>query len=306
MSIHDEHLCTYISTCGFSLICDQPPKYNRRNISYNISFDTKRGDSIYVHCRDLVSLSKILPQFKNPIVILVGGDDNLFPSDYPREAVMAILESENVLAIYSQNQCIVGHEKCKHLPIGLDYHTLNWESGNHLWGRTGLRATQQEMVLKACQTKMKPLRECNATPIVTNFQLAMKTPPRRAALRKPIYEALKDKAWMKWLDQMSRKDFWLSLSDVAFVVCAAGQGLDTHRAYEVLCLGRIPIVQKLPINEVYRELPVWEVEDWNEFAKFTDQDFKYKLTEFIDKWNSYNFERLRLDFWRGVLEQYKK
>jgi hypothetical protein len=306
-SIHDEASCSYVSTCGLSLVCDQPPTYFGREIKYSWNTtDTKLGTTVYVHCRNLPNLAQGVHLFSAPIVIVVNGDDNLFPSDYPQDCIKTLIESPKVLAIYAQNMCVVGHPKCKHIPIGLDYHTLNWERGGHLWGRTGMLASQQEALLKACKTKMKSLSESKVWPIVTNFQLAMDSPPRRAALRKPVYEALKDKSWMKWLPEQSRKDFWLALHDVVFVLCAPGNGFDTHRAWEVLALGRIPIVQKLPINVVYEGLPVWEVEDWNAFASLTEEEFSGKAQEFIAKFETYEWERLTLAYWKKELNAYKE
>jgi hypothetical protein len=304
-SIHNETECNYISTCGLSLICSQPPTYYGRQLKYSWNVNNEKGDTIYTHCRNLAELVKHAHMFKQPFIIVVNGDDNLLPTDYPQETIKTIIESQNILAIYSQNNCITTHPKCIHLPIGMDYHTLNWEGGNHLWGRTGMNAKQQEALLEACKTKMKPIQECCATPILTNFQLAMDSPPRRQMLRKPIYEALQSSKWMKWLPEMSRKDFWLRLSDVAFVLCAPGNGFDTHRAWEALLLQKIPIVQKLPINEVYKGLPIWEVEDWNAFAALSEEDIAKKHKEFCDKWDTYEWERLTLDFWRKVFASYK-
>ena len=49
-------------------------------------------------------------------------------------------------------------------------------------------------------------------------------------------------------------DLWES---VDYVVCCEGNGMDTHRAWEVLSLNRIPIVYKTPMTEsLYRGLPV--------------------------------------------------
>ena len=304
MSVQDETSCSYVSTCGLSLICDQPPTYFGRDIKYSWDFaTTMHGASVFVHCRHLANLAYNIHLFSSPIVIVVNGDDNLFPTDYPQNCIQTLIQSPLVLAIFAQNMCVVDHPKCKHLPIGLDYHTLNWEKGNHLWGRTGMLASQQESLLLACKTKMKALSECNVLPIVTNFQLAMDSPPRRTALRKPIYDILKDQSWMKWLPEQSRKDFWLSLHDVVFVLCAPGNGFDTHRAWEVLALGKIPIVQKLPINAVYEGLPVWEVDNWDSFVK---EDFQQKAQEFMKKIDQYQWEKLTLHFWKAQINAYKQ
>ena len=304
-STQTETQCMYVSTCGLSLICDQPPIYYGRQRKYTWNPEAPKGTVVYTHCRDLPQLVQALNLFKHPIVIVVNGDDNLMPYDYPPQVFSTLSSSSNVLAVYSQNNCVVDNPKFKWLPIGMDYHTLNWEQGSHLWGKTGLDALQQEMVLKLCKQKMKPIHETQVTPVVTNFQLAMKDPPRRAQLRLPIYEACRNVSWMKWLPEQSRKEFWLSLQNITFVLCAPGNGFDTHRAWEVLILGRIPIVQKLPINAVYDGLPIWEVDDWNKFASMTEADIEEKHKWFVDRWDTYTWERLTLAYWKNELNKYK-
>ena len=98
---------------------------------------------------------------------------------------------------------------------------------------------------------------------ITNFHLAMSGPPRRREFRNPIYNILKDKNCVIWLSKQIRSKFWKNMNDYTFVICPFGNGLDTHRAWEVLCLGRIPIIEKSGLNKVYENLPVVEVSDWN-------------------------------------------
>jgi hypothetical protein len=178
---------------------------------------------------------------------------------------------------------------------------LNWEIGVHSWGKTAQTAKQQENVLKLCKQKMSRLQDCDPTVVVTNFQLAMDSPPRRRAFREPVYGLLKDKPWMKFLPSCSRKDFWLSLQNSVFVLCPPGNGMDTHRAWEVLMLGKIPIIQNLPINKVYENLPVWVVEDWEKFAKMNVADFQAKHQEFLQDWDKFKFEKLELKWWKDLL-----
>jgi hypothetical protein len=304
-SVHNETECEFVSTCGLSLICDQAPTYMQRQIKYNWNFDNNHGDIIYVKSSHMMQfLQQVCHAFKQPIIILTNGDDDIFPSDlYARMDLDALLS--RVLFIFSQNNIAINHPKFKHIPIGIDYHTLNWESGEHSWGKTQQTAKQQELVLKLCKQKMNSIEACDPTVIITNFQLAMDSPPRRRVFREPIYQLLKDKNWMKFLDACTRKDFWLKLQNTVFVLCPPGNGMDTHRAWEVLMLGKIPIIQDLPINAVYQDLPVWIVKDWSAFAALSPNDFVVKHKHFIEQWPSYKFEKLTLKWWKDYIFEEK-
>ena len=86
------------------------------------------------------------------------------------------------------------------------------------------------------------------------------------------------------------------------MLCPPGNGYDTHRAWEVLCLGRIPIIEDLPINEIYKDLPVWIVKDWNEFAKLKKEDLEKKWKEIVSNWNNYKWQKLKLSYWKRYLK----
>jgi hypothetical protein len=139
---------------------------------------------------------------------------------------------------------------------------------------------------------LKPLEQSNYKVAITNFHLAMGGPPRRSEIRVPVYNTLKDKKCMVWLPKQTREEFWQTLNEYAFVVCPPGNGIDTHRTWEVLCLGRIPIVQKSPLNKVYDGLPIAEVEDWN---CITEEWLENKFNEIIQ--GKFKYERLFLSYW---------
>ena len=52
------------------------------------------------------------------------------------------------------------------------------------------------------------------------------------------------------------------LTQTRFAWAPPGRGIDTHRAWECLLLGCIPIVIKSPLSSVYAGLPVLEVDDY--------------------------------------------
>ena len=64
-----------------------------------------------------------------------------------------------------------------------------------------------------------------------------------------------------------RVEFYRTLKRTRFAICPPGTGIDTHRVYECIYFGAIPIVLSSPLDSLYSDLPVWIVKDWNEVTE---------------------------------------
>jgi hypothetical protein len=292
--MEDETKCLFVSTRGLAKSCDIHPVWNHLDqMSYpNFTTQNKYGSTIYLHF-DMVEqfINNLMDKMENPFVIVSGNSDHTTPDDFPSSS--RLLENTKCLAWWSQNT-IENHPKLHHLPIGLDYHTLSFNRGLHPWcnTRTPIPPKIQELSLSTIRKGLKPLEQTNYKVAVTNFHLAMDGPIRRTRYRVPIHNTLKDKSCVVWLPTQTREEFWQTLNEYAFVICPFGNGLDTHRTWEVLCLGRIPIVQKSPLNKVYEDLPLVEVEDWN---CITEEWLESKFNEIIQ--GKFKYEKLFLSYW---------
>jgi hypothetical protein len=77
------------------------------------------------------------------------------------------------------------------------------------------------------------------------------------------------------------------LSESIFVVSPKGHGLDTHRTWEALLMGCIPIVPSSTLNPLYEDLPVIVINSWDEVTT----EF---LTACLDKLKSKTWCRNKL------------
>jgi hypothetical protein len=67
-----------------------------------------------------------------------------------------------------------------------------------------------------------------------------------------------------------RLDYYATLKQSKFVVCPPGRGLDTHRVYETLFFGGIPIIKTSFLDPMYKKLGgCWIVQDWSEVTEET-------------------------------------
>jgi len=96
------------------------------------------------------------------------------------------------------------------------------------------------------------------------------------------------------MSENGRLNFLSNIRVNNFTVCPVGNGLDTHRLWETLYLGGIPIVIRSQFYEsLLRGLPCLFVDNWNQIL---DRDFlEYHWWEIQQK--SYSFEKLSLQYW---------
>jgi hypothetical protein len=93
--------------------------------------------------------------------------------------------------------------------------------------------------------------------------------------------------------QIDPSEYFMELPSYKFVVSPEGHGIDTHRTYEALMAGCIPIVEHNPdIEKIYEGCPVLYTFDYSEI---TPEYLEQKYSEMIDK--PYNFSKLFVSYY---------
>ena len=129
--MQSEDQCRFVSPVGLSLVCDQAPLYRGYEVKYVYNLANQPGELVFVMGEHLPRLLLEVPKFRQPIVIVNNGSDELFPDDFRGMPGFENLLGDKVIAIYSQNNCAPDHPKFRQIPIGIDYHTLFWNTGRH-------------------------------------------------------------------------------------------------------------------------------------------------------------------------------
>ena len=90
-----------------------------------------------------------------------------------------------------------------------------------------------------------------------------------------------------------------AILDHTFNVSPKGNGLDCHRTWETLYLGRYPVMRRLgSLEKLYADLPVVFVDRWEEVT----QDFLMrKAEEFAE--SQFNYDKLRFYWWRDFIKK---
>lgn len=115
-----------------------------------------------------------------------------------------------------------------------------------------------------------------------------------------IYNLIKDHNEIVFSRFKDHKRFIHDLSKYQFNLCPEGNGIDTHRLWESLMLGVVPIVKKNNFikNLSDHKIPMLVLDEWTDLLKLTKQDlneiYSSKKNEienndylFIDYWEKY-------------------
>ena len=201
-------------------------------------------------CGDLDSfVEAALPSIREPFVLVTTDGDSTVPDSLPDETVRRLLESPYLRAWYTQNYGSTGDTRIRPIPIGLDLHT----SAGFLSPRRQLEA------LRRARRDPRSRRQQEMR-VFCDLEVNLNSLARREALA-----ALRDCDHVVFQrTRTSRRRIWREYARYPFVLSAPGNGLDCHRTWEVLSLGRIVITRRSSLDPLYEGLPVVVVDDWKE------------------------------------------
>ena len=115
---------------------------------------------------------------------------------------------------------------------------------------------------------------------------------------------LRDKKWVTHhctrnsMNGINYESFLNELKSHKFILCPEGVGPDTHRIWESLYLGVIPIVKNKVFSQYYKDLPVCFVDNWSDIS----EEFLNIEYERI-KNGVWNLNKIELDFWKEKIIQ---
>lgn len=90
--------------------------------------------------------------------------------------------------------------------------------------------------------------------------------------------------------EYDRKFFNIML-DHLFIACHEGHGIDTHRFWETLYMGRYPVVLHNRVNDAFRDLPVLILNKWEDFEK------EYLIFLERIKKKKFSYKKLTQEYW---------
>ena len=95
--------------------------------------------------------------------------------------------------------------------------------------------------------------------------------------------------------------FLRDLRSSKFVFCPRGNGIDTHRIWESLYMGSMPIVKYENTHHLFTDLPILFIKEWHEINEgFLNE----KYEEMINK--EWNMDKLKISFWLNFIKTHKE
>jgi len=130
------------------------------------------------------------------------------------------------------------------------------------------------------------------------------TSTNNTSIRKLVLKILSDVKGAVYegtdFSEKGRIRYLSGLRSNSYVACPEGNGIDTHRLWETLYMGGVPIVRKSAyLSSLLEGLPVLVVDDWRQIA---DADFLE--TRWYDLKNaSHNLDKLKMSYWLNLLDK---
>jgi hypothetical protein len=233
----------------------------------------KAGDIVFCESEKFEGfVEDVLEKIRNPVVLVLGNSDRNFSS-----SDLSRLAQEKQLIIFAQN-LVEAVDIATPLPIGLE----NFWRNNHGIPETFDNARGQ-------------LSEDKLFRILWGFRGSTNPAVRGAAALALVECPVADETGR--LGPGSHRD---ALVRYGFVASPPGNGLDTHRTWEAMYLGCVPIVLRSHMTEVYERfgLPVWIVEDYLELRAVTERQLQSKYEELTPK---FECPALWFDFWEQMI-----
>lgn len=183
------------------------------------------------------------------------------------------------------------------LPIGLEDYP-----NNLLCSKNGSRIPTTELLHESTKIDIVPSYLVYANFTVGNYpkerELAYKVVNGvKWALSKPHYFQPN-----KIVTECHTKVYNNYLNEIKssyYVMCPRGAGIDTHRFWETLYLGRIPIVKRCNNTRYYEDLPVLIVDTWEEV---TEKLLTEKLDYYTNR-NNFNMNKLKMSWWITLFKE---
>lgn len=233
----------------------------------------QKGDAVFVKTDYLEAFfTKIHPSIMQPYVLISHNSDHPAPGPH-----IQFLEDEKLLAWFAQNYDGYPHPKMHPIPIGIA--NSHWKHGNF----RRILKVQQKHIAK------KHLAYLNIT--VQTF----------TEERKKVAELFSKSRFCYQKTAQKYKTFLKDVAASHFVISPRGNGLDTHRLWEALYMGSIPIVKSSSLDRLYKDLPVLIISDWEEV---TEAFLKKKQKEWSG--NKKDLEKLSITYWLDLIRSYKE
>jgi len=230
----------------------------------------------------------ILDKITSSFVLVTGDSDLSINALTLGQSLETLLSSPKLLRWHAQNKD-VQHTKMQSIPIGINIHNL-WSNPLE-WGGGFILPAMQELQLKtiAQDAKQFALREAK---IFCNWHFSIDRADRKQCL-----DQIDHTLCYFQEKPLPMAQTWELQSQFQYVLSPHGAGLDCHRTWEALILGCVPVIKSSSIDDLFTDLPVIIIDDWQEI---NSGFFKRAASQLDGK--KLNFEKLYMRYWKSSIK----
>ena len=118
--------------------------------------------------------------------------------------------------------------------------------------------------------------------------------------RKNIYKNLEDSVWAdKDKTPISLGDYKKRMSKHSFVLAPWGNGIDTHRFWEILYSGSVPVTKNHIIYSSFKNIPKIQLSNYSQMTK----NFLNENIRVLEKnRNKYSFDEIDFKYWKNRIK----
>jgi hypothetical protein len=175
------------------------------------------------------------------------------------------------------------HPKLINLPLGITNNT-NESELHPIYGNT--------------QIMMEVMRQPKIDRNLVYMNFSIHTYPSE---RQSCYDIFKDKSWVTVGTTVNtlegRHNFLSDIRNHTFVLCPRGNGIDTHRLWETLYMGSIPIVKRYIGLKEFTDLPILMIDDW---SNITEDLLRATAQDFVSR--TWSMEKLKFSYWKQRIQ----
>ena len=127
------------------------------------------------------------------------------------------------------------------IPIGFG------ECERHVGGPADMEHGDQNILKKSHENRIKFQDKKNEV-LVTYIGNTYKT-------RIGLIDKLRKKKFIHISDKLRFEDYMIKINEYKFVLCPRGCGTDTHRFWETILMGSVPIIESCGLDDLYNKFP---------------------------------------------------
>ena len=214
--------------------------------------DGKGGEVVFCKIDEVMRFFEKIRLTRRRVVLVTGQGD--FPCNSWKQQYMPA----NVVHWFSTN-VVDSNSRVEALPLGL--------------GSTNSSTTLRAQMILDRRESAAPRKKW----LYVNFR-----PETNCAVRGPIHDFFQARCedWITFEAASARggnERFLDQILTHRFVLCPPGNGVDTHRMWEVMLAGAIPVVLRSQAMAPFRELPILFVDDYRKVTKELLEDSMNKI-----------------------------